>query len=302
MRKAFDANVPLLKPRLRGTETVPLTSAEPEQVPETPVEPLVARVKEPAASSAPPFVAQEERVERAFANSSASKVPPPAQDVQSRRERLQKIKRRVAEAAKPAARVEATPADPAQAAESVLSLVKDLEKELVAAREREEALRSDLESTRTDLSRAVGEGRSKAEKLITAESELEDKRKVLSEMLSEMGILEEERDEAVRRAQALSAIDEDRARVLEEVTRRADEESRAREEREAEVEALSADLQAGAAESARLRAAIGELARERDQLSSDLDRAKRERDELAAAKGALEQVHAALAQARARLG
>jgi chromosome segregation ATPase len=194
------------------------------------------------------------------------------------------------------------PADPARAAESVLGLVRDLELELVRAREREEALRADLEDARSELGRSATEGRAAVEKLAVTEKELEEKRTVLGELLGEMQALEEERDESVRRAQALAALDEERAKLLEDLGRRADEEAKLRAEREAEVERLSDELRLAGAEGARLRAAVGDLARERDQLGGDLDRARRERDELVEAKKALEAVHAALAQARARLG
>jgi chromosome segregation ATPase len=194
------------------------------------------------------------------------------------------------------------PADPARAAESVLGLVRDLEVELLRAREREDALRGDLDQSRSELLRAAGEARASAERLQSAEGELAEKRTVLGDLLAEMNALEEERDEAVRRAQAMAALDEERARLLDEVSKKAEEEGRLRAEREEEVERLSEELRAAAAEGARLRSAIGELARERDQLASDLDRTRRERDDLGAAKRALEQVHAALAQARARLG
>jgi chromosome segregation ATPase len=221
--------------------------------------------------------------------------------VGARRDRLEKIKRKVAEAARPAPRLDPVPADPARAAESVLGLVRELEVELSRSREREEALRADLDSARSDLGRAAGEARSATERLAGSEREVEEKRGVLAELLAEMEGLEQERDEAVRRAQAMAALDEERARLLEDVTRRAEEEARVRLEREAEVERLSEELRAGAAEGARLRTAVGELARERDQHAGELDRLKLERDELASAKRALEQVHAALAQARARL-
>jgi chromosome segregation ATPase len=207
----------------------------------------------------------------------------------------------VAEAARPAARLEPVPADPARAAESVLGLVRELEVELSRAREREEALRGDLDGSRVELARAAGEARTATERLALAEAELGEKRGILTELLGEMEALEGERDEAVRRAQAMTALDEERARLLEEVTRRAEEEARVRLEREAEVERLSDELRAGAADGARLRTAVGELARERDELAGELDRLKLERDELASAKRALEQVHAALSQARARL-
>jgi chromosome segregation ATPase len=226
----------------------------------------------------------------------------PAGDVLSRRERLEKIKRKVADAAKPQPRIHPVPADPARAAESVLGLVRDLELELVRAREREEALRGDLDDARRELGRTATEGRSAVERLAVTEKELEEKRTVLGELLGEMQALEEERDESVRRAQALAALDEERAKLLEELGRRADEEATLRAEREAEVERLSDELRVAGTEGARLRAAVGELARERDQLGGDLDRIRRERDDLAEAKKALEAVHAALAQARARLG
>jgi chromosome segregation ATPase len=223
-------------------------------------------------------------------------------DVLSRKERLDKIKRKVAEAARPQPRVDPVPADPARAAERVLGLVRDLEVELVRAREREDALKADLDESRRELARVAAEGRGAAERLALADRELEEKRGVLGELLGEMQALEEERDASVRRAQALAALDEERAKLLEDLGRRADEEGRLRAEREAEVERLSEELRLAGADGARLRAAVGELARERDQLGADLDRARRERDELAEAKRALEAVHAALAQARARLG
>jgi len=229
-------------------------------------------------------------------------APHGAMDVLTRKERLEKIKRKVAEASRPSARPAPTPADPARAAESVLGLVRDLEQELLRARDREDALGADLEEARKELSRTAADGRGAAERLGAAEKELEEKRGVLAELLDEMKALEDERDESVRRAQALAALDEERARLLEEVTRRAEEEAKVRAEREAEVERLSEELRVGAQDGARLRAAVGELARERDQLATELERAMKERDDLAQAKRALEQVHAALAQARARLG
>ncbi|ACL67296.1 mucin-associated surface protein (MASP), putative [Anaeromyxobacter dehalogenans 2CP-1] len=345
MRKAFDANVPKLKPRLRaaGAPAAPAPEAEVAPAPEAVAvaeAPVAAEPVAPEALASPVAPAAEPRaagergrvaihaaaeaaaqvaaveppapvaapVARAAAPAVASIAPAaevpaaPQGDVQERRERLQKIKRRVAEAAKPAPRIEPVPADPGRAAESVLGLVKDLEVELLRAREREEALRADLDEARQELARAAGEARGATERLAVAEKELEDKRGVLSDLLGEMDALEQERDESVRRAQALSALDEERARLLDDVTRRADEEARVRAEREKEVERLSEELRAGAADGARLRTAVGELARERDQLAAELDRLRAERDELASAKRALEQVHAALAQARARLG
>jgi len=304
MRKAFDANVPKLKPRLGvaraaavpveeravaiATTTTTTATANPNATLNR------ARVRDQVEDQVQVQVQDQDQVQARDAVR--------ANDVLSRKERLDKIKRRVAEASRPQQRVPAVPADPARAAESVLGLVRDLEAELVRSREREEALRGDLDEVRGELARAAGEGRSAVERLATTEQELEEKRAVLGELLGEMQALEEERDASVRRAQALAALDEERAKLLEELGRRADEEARMRAEREAEVERLSEELRLAGTEGARLRAAVGELARERDQLGADLDRTRGERDELGEAKRALESVHAALAQARARLG
>ncbi len=308
MRKAFDANVPKLKPRLKASapaaaaaQALPPGETGGDEgatgtSPSTPTAPPSASVRPEPFDSGPLAALRSGQAESKGAGN------PEPNDVLSRKDRLEKIKRRVAEAARPAPRPAPVPTDPARAAESVLGLVRDLEAELLRAREREEALAGDLDEAKKELSRVVAEGRGAAERLSASENELEEKRSVLAELLEEMKTLEDERDESVRRAQALSALDEERARLLDEVTRRADEEARLRAEREVEVERLSEELRAGAQDGARLRAAIGELARERDQLGQDLERTRKERDELAAAKRALEQVHAALAHARARLG
>jgi chromosome segregation ATPase len=315
MRKAFETNVPRLKPRLRTAGAVeqaelpaPAAVAEPVAVAAA-VEPAPALVPVPAVASAivdaPRASARPERrpgAARPESKGETAAMAPPPSDVATRKDRLDKIKRRVAEAARPAPRHEPVPADPARAAESVLALVGELESELARSREREEALRSDLDGARGELTRAAGEARGATERLAIAEQELAEKRGVLSELLAEMEALEQERDESVRRAQALAAIDEERARLLEDLSRRAEEEARLRADREVEVERLGEELRTSAADGARLRGAVGELARERDQLAAELDRLRGDRDELASAKRALEQVHAALSQARAKLG
>jgi len=301
MRKAFETNVPRLKPRLRPTSAAEQTELAPAALaPDSAaVDPVPAAEAPPAAV---PEAARARRVETSpLLSETVASPASQGRDVTVRRERLLKIKRKVAEAARPVPRLDPAPTDPARAAESVLSLVGELEGEVSRSREREEALRTDLDSARAELSRAAAEARGTAEQLLAAERELAEKRGVLSELLSEMEALEQERDEAVRRAQALSSLDEERARILEEVTRRAEEETKARADREAEVERLAEELRTSAADGARLRTAVGELARERDQLALELDRVRAERDELLTAKRALEQVHAALAQARARL-
>jgi chromosome segregation ATPase len=315
MRKAFDANVPKLKPRLKtvaAASTLPLESRVEDAPPvvrapeaAAPTMAAIARAAEArleAAASAPVTVIEPAATAMAPAPGRAPQAyAPEGDDLEARRERLDKIKRRVAEASRPRVRTEPAPGDPSRAAAQVLGLAHDLEAELANAREREAALRADLDATRTELARTAGEGREALARAAAVEAELEEKRVVLGDMLAEMTALEAERDEALRRAQAMAGIDEERARLLEEVSRRADEEAAGRSERAAEVERLTEELRDLGADAARLRGALAETARERDGLAAELESSRRDREELNAAKRALEQVHTALSQARARI-
>lgn len=322
MRKAFDVNVPKLKPRLNLGAT-PAPMALEERVDDAP-----PSVRAPVAASSMAAMARfaEARLDGSVASRVAAGFEPapvaapvaaqaraaPAaalrgvasgvDDLETRRERLDKIKRRVAEASRPRLRTEPAPGDPARAAEQVLGLARDLEAELGHVREREAALRVDLDGTRAELARAAGEGREALARGTALEGDLEERRLVLAELLAEMTGLEAERDEALRRAQAMAAIDEERARLLEEVSRRADDEAAGRAERAAEVERLTEEQRDAGADAARLRAALAETVRERDGLAAELESLRRDRQQLDAAKRALEQVHSALSQARARMG
>ena len=169
MRKAFDANVPKLKPRLKAGAPAAVAEASAE----LPLEPAVAPVAEVATPVATATPAAPPTPKPAPSSTPAAASPrsrAPVQDevqvqvrqetggdVLSRRERLEKIKRKVAEAARPQPRIHPVPADPARAAESVLGLVRDLEAELVRAREREEAVRALLDEQRSAPGRASAE-------------------------------------------------------------------------------------------------------------------------------------------------
>ncbi len=282
--------------------------AAPEPVPAT--APPTAQAAAPATASVIPSApaaavsAPAQATVQAFAPATVTPqgFAPEVDDLGARRERLDKIKRRVAEASRPRLRTEPAPGDPARAAAQVLGLARDLETELGHVRERELALRADLDATRAELARAAGDGREAQARSAAVEGELEEKRQVLADLLAELGALEAERDEALRRAQAMGAIDEERARLLEEVSHRADDEAAGRLERAAEVERLTEELRDAGADAARLRAALAETARERDGLAAELESLRRDREQLDAAKRALEQVHSALSQARARIG
>ena len=342
MRKAFDANVPKLRPRLKA----PVATGEVQELPEQ--EPVQEAVHEPEAmetgegealggdeaadesstatpspTATPTWTSTAEaaplpaprgegaRSPAATATATATSTPTApverdmfteSPDVRSRRERLLAVKRKVAAAARPLPPMPALPETPARAGESALLLVRDLETQLTRAREVELALRGDLDDARGELARGAAESRRGAERLATVEQQVEEKRAVLEEMLAEMGGLEQERDGAVARAQALSALDEERQALLDAVQARAEKAELGRAEAEAEVNRLGTELDDRAADGARLRAALAQVTRERDDVSRELAETRRERDELTDARKALEQVHEALASARARLG
>jgi chromosome segregation ATPase len=154
MRKAFDANVPKLKPRLK-------TAIPPDSLPlESRVDDAPPAVRAPmAAPSTMASMARAVEARRVEPVSAPQVLATQADDLDSRRERLDKIKRRVAEAARPRARAEPAPGDPSRAAQQVLGLAHDLEAELAGAREREAALRADLDATRVELARTAAEAR-----------------------------------------------------------------------------------------------------------------------------------------------
>ena len=197
--------------------------------------------------------------------------------------------------------MEPVPEDPALAVESVLELVSDLETQLSRSREVEKALRNELAEAKADLTRTVNDGRTASGRLMQVETQLDEKRKILEEMLFEMGALEEERDQAVRMVQVLTIKDKDRQRELDGLRQQLAEMERVVDENRMEEERLSSELDEYANENNRLNTLLTEITKERDMLMRNAELLTKERDDLIVAKKALEKVHNALSQARARL-
>jgi DNA repair exonuclease SbcCD ATPase subunit len=364
MRKAFDANVPKLKPRLRPAMVVVSDSVQVEQeekleekqeertnfIIEQPVsetviaaaddisdlEPAItserisdvnvsaASVKEEISKMAEIVQAStaENQIQlseslNVMVNSTQTVISEVASnqltkstsaasvlavdDSETRRQRLENVKRKVTEAVRPEVQIEPVPEDPALAVESVLGLVSDLETQLSQSRELEKSLRAELAEAKAELARTVNDGRSSSGRLAQAEAQLVEKRKVLEEMLFEMGALEQERDQAVRMVQVLTGKDQGRQLEFDELRNHCDEMQCALDESKAEEERLNNELDEYITENTRLHALMAEMTRERDSLTRNAEKLTKERDELAQAKKALEKVHQALSQARARL-
>jgi DNA repair exonuclease SbcCD ATPase subunit len=262
--------------------------AQSKKAPAPAAAPVAASIAAPAAASGTP-------------NTALASLNAAGDLIADRKERLEKIKRRVAEAARTPLRGSAPPPTPTAARESAIGLVHDLETQLSRAREIEDALREDLKAARAEMGRTAAEAKHALEKLGTAEQCVAEKQRVLAEMLTEMTALEEERDQSVQRAQALAALDQERQQVLDDVTSQLDETRRASDSAQAEASRLAEELEIKASDAARLRAALAEVTRERDVLAREASEVRRERDELLETRRALEQVHQALATARAKI-
>lgn len=160
MRKAFEKNTARRRPKLRRAAAVEELAADAPGAAQP-----VALDSSPAAPPSP----------------SSSQA---AGDAAARLQRLEKIRRVVAELAAPAPRVElekirrrivrpATPAAPlpalpARDADTVLSRMEVLAAELARAHRREAALRGELHTARGDLGRAADEPRATTDRLAAA--------------------------------------------------------------------------------------------------------------------------------------
>ncbi|HTP28492.1 MAG TPA: hypothetical protein VMK12_22900, partial [Anaeromyxobacteraceae bacterium] len=276
MRKAFDANVPKLRPRLKGAVTAvdgeglsTEPAADPAQAPAEGASPEGARPEgalegqgelSPAPGASPDSEAprpvgelplETESLPSPDADGVEAAAPQPlaraslaspsvaeAPDLKQRRDKLLEVKRKVAAAARPTPPVAALPDTPARTGESALALLRDLEAQLERAREVELALREELDEARAGLARGAADTRRAAERGAALESQVEQKRALLEEMLVEMRALEEERDGAVARAQALSALDEERQAVLDGLSSRAEEAEKVCRDAEGEMKKL----------------------------------------------------------------
>jgi chromosome segregation ATPase len=118
-------------------------------------------------------------------------------------------------------------------------MVCDREAQFSRSREIESALRTELEEAKADLARTVGDERTVSERLLKAEAQLDEKRKVLEEMLFEMGALEEERDQAVRMVQMLTLKDKERQKEFDDVRQQFSEMQRTLDESKVEEERLT---------------------------------------------------------------
>jgi DNA repair exonuclease SbcCD ATPase subunit len=289
MKKAFEDNLPRLKPRLRlqtdqaESATTSGDSRGGEQHRAGPSVDVKAAVE--AALRARPDEAR----------SSSSFEPPPQAEERSQQRR--KLRQRLAELGR-----EPRPLDPEspRAAEALLSTAEGLAGELADARARCDRLETDLLRARSDLDRALAEVTQRRRQEEDSARRLDESRALLGTFETELSMLEEERDEVLFEVRGLRARDTERQDVLQTMSGELDRVRKQLSESQAEQAELVHELEAEEERSASLSRDLARLEAERTRWAEQISEATGARGALADSRRTLEEVHRVLALARSR--
>lgn len=215
------------------------------------------------------------------------------------RERRERLKERL-RAATTRTVVAERPRSPAQARETALGFIAELQADLERARAQVLALSKELELTRAERTKAIEEARQRAEEATSLADEVAARARLADELGRELESLEGERDSALvelrtgrSQIEALNAL----AAQLEQTLVERDAEIA---ETLAEEERLASEVEARDLELARAQATIATLMNERADLQSRLDAQTKDREAFAESQRALDEIHRALSEARAR--
>jgi chromosome segregation ATPase len=225
-------------------------------------------------------------------------VQPPVLDTRERREKLRERLKAATAKVEPTA---PTPQSPAEARTSALSLIAQLRQELEDVKQLNAAMVKDLDQTRTDLGRAAEEARNRTAEAARMATEVAERARLIEELGKEMSALEAERDDTLIELQGARAL------VGTEATARRDLEEKlaAREAELAETlteeERLAGELEARNGELRQAQSALSSVVEERDRLARQVAELTRERADLLDSQKALDEIHRALADARARV-
>jgi colicin import membrane protein len=182
----------------------------------------------------------------------------------------------------------------------VAQLAKDLGRDLLRASEVNAKLRADLDAAVASLRQAAEEAKEQELERERLVRELELRAQAHARLSGDLQLLEAERDGAGAQVARLAReLREERARAA-----AADERARAAsaevERIRTEMDRLATESAAHAAERDRALADIASLDAERDSLAGELLAARQAVEEAAHSREALEEIHRALDEARAR--
>jgi chromosome segregation ATPase len=311
MKRAFDNNLPRVKPRVRfGSDASELGDAPTEGVhrngsvgSSVDAQRLAQQVlRSPLSSNESVEVAEVEEApvveERPVARISE---PPPdlRQEISSRigadtsAQRREKLRARLRNLTPPgnAARSSGNP-------EAVLAAAEDLVQQLADSRATSSRLEADLKSARRDLERSVADaeqGRREGESLA---AELAEARGLLGSLESELGAIEGERDEVLFEVHQLREAESARSESLASLSRELDEARRELVEKQSEQAEILSELQQSDAERARLQLEVERLEQDRKRTLQELEATSVAEGQLREQRGTLSRVHQVLVAAR----
>lgn len=225
----------------------------------------------------------------------------PAETSPTDSSRLDGLRERLRDAARPVTVSEPTPKNAADARASALSLIGSLRSELEAATAKNRSLAKELEQTKQALTRAVEEASSRTNEARRLADEIQVRASLLEEAGQELTSLENERNDVLvelRGAQSdLSALKAECA-ALESKAKAQESELAAAQASEQRLEGALADK----AEALRqAEEALRALTSERDALAAQVAELTRERVGLLESRMALDEIHRALAEAASRI-
>jgi DNA repair exonuclease SbcCD ATPase subunit len=338
MKKAFDANVSRMKPRVRlglltesnGSIVEDIASRVAREAPpiETPslAEALKAKTHAKRSSAAEalkraiapaPTPPLHKDTMQALADDSVNhdselharapmeapeettEVHTEATPVDDAPERRERLKERL-KAVRENPRPEPLPDTVAEAGMLAVERIGSMQIEVSKVRALNLALTQDLEAARRQAERATEEARSRMDEARRLSNEMATRAELLTELEKELSSLEAERNEA------LVALQQSRQLTVEREKENAQWqqkfESKVVEVNEclAEEERLADELEKSQAATANLRAGVQALTGERDTLARQVSDLSKERVELLEARKALDAVHRALSSAVVR--
>jgi hypothetical protein len=329
MKRAFDDNLPRVKPRVRyGADATALqeidtahsdapvhpgvvassvdaqrlaqhvlrspfpANSEIEDEPEaaeTPPSPEPVRTPTARAATKPHVTPAPKTETRRPEAASTPVVPASADDGVLRRERLRSRLRSLSNG---------TATRPSGNPDAVLAAAEDLVQQLADSRATTARLEADLRNARRDLERAVEEAEQGRQEGDTLRSDLGEARGLLGSLESELTAIEAERDEVLFEVRRLREAESDRTESLANLSRELDDARRELSEKQSEQSEILNELQQSDADRAALRAEVQRLEQERARTLEEISATAVAEGELRAQRGALSRVHQVLAGAR----
>ncbi len=179
----------------------------------------------------------------------------------------------------------------------VLAAAEGLALELNEARARASRFERELTRARADLSTAVAEAEAERQRVDAQQAQLAEARQLLTGLEAELSMLEEERDEVLTEVRGLRQADGARRDSLTALSQELDEARRGLAEARAEQVEIVRELEAGDIEGARLTHELKRVEGERARLLEELTELSSTKGELADSRRTLERVHQLLAVA-----